>query len=66
MMADEDKEFRSRGRGSRQKPGDLVFAACLLIGIGVGIALNQVAVAVLIGLGVGFLSLAIISRRNKE
>ena len=68
MIADEDKESRSRRREFRQKPGDLVFVACLLIGIGVGIAINQVAVAVLIGLGVGFLGLVIVrwKGRNQE
>jgi hypothetical protein len=64
-MHEENKESGSRRRQSRQKSGDLVFVACLLIGLGVGIALNQVAVAVLIGLGVGFLGLAMISWRNK-
>jgi hypothetical protein len=60
LMADEEKEYGSRRRNFRQKPGDLVFAACLFIGLGVGIALNQVAAGVLIGLGVGFLGLVIV------
>jgi len=65
-LADEDKEPRSKRTKSRPKAGDLIFVACLLIGLGVGIALNQVSVAVLIGLGFGFLGLAMISWRNKE
>jgi hypothetical protein len=65
-MSEENKESSSRRRQSGRKPGDLVFVACLLIGIGVGIALNQVAVGVLIGLGFGFICMAIMSLRNKE
>ena len=66
LLADEDKESKSRRREFRQKPGDLVFVACLLIGIGVGIVLNQVAVAVLIGLGVGFLGLVIVRWKDRN
>jgi hypothetical protein len=65
-LTEEENESGSKRRKSRPKAGDLVFVACLLIGLGVGIALNQVSVAVLIGLGFGFLGLAMISWRNKE
>ena len=39
-----------------KKPRDLLFLACLFLGLGVGVAYGKTAAGVLIGLGVGFLS----------
>jgi len=39
-----------------KKPRDLLFLACLFIGLGVGMAYNQTGIGVLIGIGVGFLA----------
>ena len=47
-VGDKDKKIR-----------DLIFVACLFIGLGLGMLYGNVAVGVLIGLGCGFLGMFI-------
>jgi len=39
-----------------KKPRDLLFLACLFIGLGLGMKYGQTAIGVLLGIGVGFLA----------
>lgn len=39
-----------------KKPRDLLFLACLFLGLGIGLVLGRAGTGVLIGIGVGFLA----------
>jgi hypothetical protein len=45
-----------KAKKEEKKPRDLLFLACLFIGLGIGIYYNMTAVGVLTGIGVGFLA----------
>jgi len=45
-----------KAKKDEKKPRDLLFLACLFIGLGVGLVLGRAGTGVLIGIGVGFLA----------
>ena len=52
----EAKKVSQEEKKDEKKPRDLLFLACLFIGLGVGINYDKTAIGVLIGIGVGFLA----------
>lgn len=50
----------------KKSPRDLLFLACLFLGIGIGYVYGNVAAGALIGLGVGFLAAFLYTQQKKK